>query len=155
MKMIKVIVIAFLIILIGYMLYLVVEMSSTYPGIKKYSFGVNKISLEQKLSDRINSSNGWSLEKKDSITGENEVCYWTSLLYEENGRKFEYDIKYCLDLKTSNEDNVCVRLEVVGAFDYINKSGGYKLSDKDVEKLVQILDRAILSELAPACSGNP
>ena len=41
-----------------------------------------------------------------------------------------------------------------GAFDYNKKSGGYKLSDKDVERLLEILDRTILNELAPACSTN-
>lgn len=152
MKMIKVIVIAFLIIFIAYILYLVIGMSSTYPAIKEYSFGVNKASFEQKLSDRINSSKGWSLEKKDSIKGENEVCYWTSLFYEENGQKFEYDIKYCVDLQTLSGNNACVRLEIVGAFDHVKKSGGYKLSDKDVERLLEILDRTILNGLAPACS---
>ena len=101
MKMIKVIVVVFLIALIYYVFHLVIGMSSTYPSIKKYSFGVNKGFLEQKLADRINSSSGWSMEKKDSIKGENEICYWTSLLYDKNGQKFEYDIKYCLDSITT------------------------------------------------------
>lgn len=151
MKMIKVIVVVFLIALIYYVFHLVIGMSSTYPSIKKYSFGVNKGFLEQKLADRINSSSGWSMEKKDSIKGENEICYWTSLLYDKNGQKFEYDIKYCLDSKPLIEDSACVQLEIVGAFDYVIKSGGYKLSDKDVDKLLQILDSAILNKLAPAC----
>jgi len=152
MKMIWVIVVVFLIVVVGYILYLGIGMSSTYPAIKEYSFGVNKVSFEQKLSDRINSSNGWSLEKKDSIKGEDEVCYWASLFYKGNGQDLVYEIKYCLDIKALSGDNACVRLEIVGAFDYNKKSGGYKLSDKDVDKLLEILDRTILKELAPSCS---
>jgi len=151
MKMIKVIVIVFLVVFIGYVSYLVIGMSSTYPAIKEYSLGVNKVSFEQKLSDRINSSNGWSLEKKDSIKGEDEVCYWASLFYKGNGQDLVYEIKYCLDIKALSGDNACVRLEIVGAFDYNKKSGGYKLSDKDVDKLLEILDRTILKELASSC----
>ena len=155
MKIGRIIVVVFLIVFIGYVLYLGIGMSYTYPSIKEYYYDVNKVSFEEKLAVRIDSANGWSLQRKDSIKGKDGVSYWTSLFYEANGQDLEYTIKYCLDLKTSSGSGTCVRLEIVGAFDYANKTGGYKLSDSDAEKLLYELEHTILNELAPACSSNP
>ena len=149
MKMIWVV---FLIVVIGYILYLGIGMSSTYPAIKEYSFGVNKVSFEQKLSDRINSSNGWSFQKEDSIQWEDETCYWARLFYKANGQDLLYTIKYCFDSKTLTGSGECARIEVVNVIDYIKKRDAHELPDKDVEKLLEILDRTILNELVPACS---
>lgn len=154
MNLTKVSLIALLVIFLGYLLYLGVGMSSTYPAIKEYSFRIKETYFIEKITDRVNSIKGWSMKKTDSVRGKYETCYWSSLLCEENGQKLEYDIKHCLGAE-SNEDDSCVELEVIGAFDHNNKSGGYRLSDKDVKELLNILDRAILSELAPACSDNP
>ena len=154
MKMIWVIVIAFLIVIVGYILYLGIAMSSTYPAIKKYSFNVNKISFEEKLAVRIESSNGWSFQRNDSIKWEDETCYWASLFYKADRQDLVYEIKYCFDSKALTENSECARAELVSIIDYVKKSDSHKLSDKDVEKLLQILDRTILNELAPACSNH-
>ncbi len=153
MKIGKIVLVAFLVMFLGYLLYLGIVMSYSYPAIKEYYFDVKKDSFEEKLTFRIDSSSGWSLEKEDTVKGVDEVCYWASLYYEENGQKLAYDIKYCLDSKTSSGG--CIRLEIVDVIDYIKKSSRRKLSDKEVEKLLQILDSTILNELAPACSRNP
>lgn len=154
MKISRIILVASLIVFIGYLLYLGIGMSYTYPHIKDYCYDINKVSFEKKLAVRIDSSNGWSLEMTDSLNGKNDSCYRATLFYEGNGQKLKYRIKYCSDSKESFKDSVFVRLGVVGAFDHINKNGGYKLSDGNVEKLLDKLDSAILNELAPRCS-NP
>jgi hypothetical protein len=143
--MVKRIIIGFLVLFAAYILYVVIGMSSTFPSIKKYSFNLTKDSFERKLIQRADSLNGWSLAKEDSIKGDEEIWYWASLNYEGNDQQAEYTVKYC-------EKAGCVKLEIVGAFDRVNKSGGYKSSDDDVQKLLEILDRVILNDLAPFCS---
>lgn len=155
MKMIWIVVVVFLILIVGYILYLGIGMSYTYPSIKEYSFGVNKVSFEEKLANRVSSSNGWSLKKKDSIKGEDEICYWASLFYKADGQDLVYEIKYCFDSKASTGDSECARIGVIDVIDFNKKSNSRDLPDKDVEKLLEILERTILNELAPACSSNP
>lgn len=145
MKSVRVIVFALLIVSVGYLLWFAIGMSSTYPSVKKYSFEANKTSFEKQLANKIDTSEGWALERRDSIKGEDEACYGASLFYTGNGQEFEYDIKYCFDNPLNGPR---ARLEVVGAFDHVMKSGGYKLVDRDVEKLMKILDSAIINELS-------
>ena len=57
-----------------------------------------------------------------------------------------------VDTKTLTGSGECARIEVVNVIDYIKKRDAHELPDKDVEKLLEILDRTILNELAPACS---
>jgi hypothetical protein len=143
--------IAFLITIFGYILYLAIGMSSTYPAIKKYKFEISKDSLIKRLDDRINKNLGWSLEKRDSIMGrEDEDCFWASLSYQDNEQDIEYRIKFCRPTFI-NEGDKCLELYVVGAYDYTNKTGGYKPTE-EVEKLIQFLDSALLNELAKDCS---
>lgn len=142
-----------MIVVLGYMLYFVVGMSSTFPSIKEYHFAASKTSFEEKLTARINASNGWSLENTDTVKGEKgDTCYWASLTYLGNGQQLKYDIQYCVDGDNSNNDEKCLLLYVVGVFDYVKKSGGYKSSDKGVGELLQTLDRALLTDFAPDCS---
>ncbi|MBT1696855.1 hypothetical protein KK083_08230 [Fulvivirgaceae bacterium PWU4] len=144
-----------MIVVVGYMLYFVIGISSTFPSIKEYHFATSQASFEEKLTARINASNGWSLENTDTVKGEKgDACYWASLTYQENGQHLKYDIKYCADGDDSNNDKKCFLLYIVGAFDYVNKSGGYKSSDKDVSELLQVLDRALLTDFAPDCSDR-
>lgn len=152
MKLSHLLVIALVIAIVAYMLYFVVGMSSTFPSLREYHFGASKISFEKKLAAKVSASYGWSLENTDTVSGEKgESCYWASLTYQKNGQHLKYDIKYCVDEDSSNNDGKCLSLYVVGAFDYVEKSGGYKSSDKDVGGLLQTLDRALLTELAPVC----
>lgn len=146
--------IAFFIVCAGYMLFLVIGMSSTYPSIRKYSFNVNKGYFEQLLVDRILSSPGWSLEKRDSVKWENETCYGTSLTYETNGHNLEYLVRYCFDSDKLVESVQCMRMEVVMVVDYIRRSSSHELSDKDVDKLLEVLEGAILNKLAPPCARD-
>lgn len=149
-----IVVLGYILYLVGYILYFVIGMSSTFPAIREYHFATSNVSFEDKLTARVNASNGWSLEKTDTIKGEGEVCYWASLTYQENGQQLKYDIKYCVGGDNSNNNGQCLLLSVVGAFDYVNKSGGYKSSDKDVSELLQVLDRALLTDFAPDCSDR-
>lgn len=144
--------IVFVTAIVGYILYFVIGISSTFPPIKEYKFDVSKVDFEQKLINRINDSQGWYFEESDSIKGINsEDCYWASLFFKRNEQHLEYIIKYCGDSHALKNSERCLSLYVIGALDYANKSGGYKLKDKDVENLIEHLDRALLYELVPSC----
>lgn len=154
MKMFKFIAIAFLIVSIIYVLYLVIGMSSTYPPIKKYEFGVSQVDFNQKLIDRIRNSEGWSFEQRDSLKEkEGEACYSTSLVYQRNEQHIEYILKYCFGDKRSIGNDECTKVAIVSIIDYKKQSNSRKLPAQDVEKLVQILDHALLDRLAPSCSN--
>jgi hypothetical protein len=152
MKVGSLILIVSAIVIVGYMFYLFIGMSSTYPSIREYDLAISKIDFENKIAERVKTDQGWSFEKTDSVEDDkDETCYWASLSYLEDGRQLMYDIKYCVRSRSLDEEEKCLELYVVGAFDYAKKSGGYKSSDEDVEELMKILDRAIAG-LASGCS---
>lgn len=62
--------------IIGYTLYFVIGLSSTFPSLGAYHFAASEISFEKKLAARINASNGWSLENTDTVREEKgDACY--------------------------------------------------------------------------------
>jgi hypothetical protein len=147
----KFIVIIFGVIIIGYMFYLFVAMSSTYPPLKGYSFDASKDLFYQKLAIRTLDSPGWSLERGDSVKiKEGEDCFWISLSYKQSDQYLNYTIKYCIDAHDLNENDGCLRLYVVDIVDYV-KQKSYNTS-KEAENLLQTLDRTILDGLVPPCS---
>jgi len=154
MKAFKLTTILLAIVIVGslvYSLLLFVGMSSTFSPIKEYHLATTMIEFEQMFVERINTPLDWSFEKTDSVRGEKgEVCYWASLFYNENEQQIKYEVKYCIYPDRSNNNEKCLTLYLVGAFNYLNKSGGYRLSDKDVDQLVKILDRK-LGELSTSC----
>ncbi|MGC3946382.1 MAG: hypothetical protein QM762_17990 [Chryseolinea sp.] len=149
MKMIKVFAIVFLCVVVGYMVYLAVGMSSTYPALKEYSFGVSKEEFEEKLLNKVNSLEPWSFKRKGNRKDSEEDCYWSTLFYKANGQDVVYQIKYCFSHDVPNEGS-CLKLELVRAFDYNRKTE--KATDEEVERLVRMLDDVILKNLAPSCS---
>jgi hypothetical protein len=126
-------------------------MSYNYPAIKEYYFIVDKDSFEKKISLKIDSIQGWSLQKKDSIDWGAERCYWTRLFYRAKGKDLLYTIKYCFDSVTSIEGE-CSKIELLSVIDYKSKMDNHELSNKDVESFVGIVDGDIFNKLAPECS---
>lgn len=153
MRVGRFIIIIFGIVIVGYMFYLFVGMSSTYPPLKNYNFHVSKQAFDQKLADRILSSPGWSFERRDSIkTKESKDCFWVSLSYKQNDQYLEYIVKYCISSNDLKDDDKCLNLYVVSLVDYV-KQKSYKTSSKDVDKLMQLLEGILLNGLAPHCSN--
>jgi hypothetical protein len=152
MRVTKFIVIVFGVIIIGYMFYLFVGMSSTYPPLKDYRFKVSKEVFAQKLARRILNSHGWTLERRDSVKIKaREDCFWISLSYKRNQEHLEYSLKYCIDNHDLIEDDGCLTLYVVSIVDYVKQRSYYR-SGEEVEHVLQILDRTVLDGLVPACS---
>lgn len=141
--------------ILGYVIYLLVlfvGISSSFPSIKEYNLAASEIKFEEKLAERINATPGWSFEKTDSVNGQNgEVCDWASISYIGGGQQLWFEVKYCTNSDSLNPRKECMRLYLIGAFDYVNGTGGYKLSDKGVEELVKILDDTLVG-LASDCS---
>jgi len=145
----KVIIICAAIIVMAYLLFLGIGMSSTHPPIAEYSFHANTESFKRLLSRTIDTYSGWSLVENDTVSTENEACCWTSLFYRDSGRSYEYSIKYCGSTKNASPETQGVRVEVIGAFDHNTKTGGYKISDQDVPRLLEFVESTLLKKMKP------
>jgi len=139
-----------IIIFLGWAFYFASMMSYTYPPLKEYSFQMNKTSFERTLINRIDSV-GWSIEKTDTTGGNEKRCYWALINYLIEDINIEYDIEYCFNYKDVNKVNNCIEFNIVGAFNFIEKTGGYKASDPGVKELLEYFENNILNGLAPDC----
>ncbi|MDH5381837.1 MAG: hypothetical protein OEW75_13345 [Cyclobacteriaceae bacterium] len=94
---------------------------------------------------------GWSIEKTDTTGGNEKMCYWASINYLGNESNLKYRVKYCFNNKDINEVNNRIEFNIVGAFDFIEKTGGYKASDEGVLELLEVFEDNILNGIAPDC----
>lgn len=137
------------VVVIFYFLYLIIGMSSTYSTISQYYFNVAPSEIGEAIIGKIDLVEGWSYELSDTISTENDgTQVWIDLYYNTDIQRLKYSLKY----GAYGESEVCSEVHLVGAFDILNKSGGYKITADGVDRLVIIVEESILQELAPICT---
>ena len=143
----RLIIIVFLIVAVSYMLYLVIGMSSTYDSIKEYYFHTDSSGIGHAILSKTTSTPGWSYELSDTVGLEQgKTRYWIDLFYNNKTQKLKYSLKFC------DKENHCSEVSLIGAFDYLNKNGGYKISDDGVAEMLVKIEESIFEDLAPICN---
>lgn len=150
MNKIKTFVLLILILAFIYFLYYTAHFFCIYPPIKEYCFQNNDTSLEETLTQKVISTKGWSIEKLDSMSRDNETSYHYNILYEEKNQKYNFNCK--IELTKPLFGDSYVKLGVIGAFDDLKKTGGYKISDPDVKRLLKILENKIVNKVENNCN---
>jgi hypothetical protein len=138
---IKKVILIILLCFLSYLLYFLVTFFSVYPPIREYCFDTDELVLEQKLIKKVQNINGWSLVKTLSTKNKGAKAHYFSIFHFAKHQKYSFRCK--IERHTPLFGKSCAKLKIIGAFDELKGTGGYKESDKDVKKLKQIFDNEI------------
>jgi hypothetical protein len=143
MKLKNTILLLLIVVLTGFVLIMMIRISDTYPPIKEYKFNVGRELLERELVKKVNSIGGWSFERKDSVKGKDETCFWGAITYQ---NELEYTVKYCF-----KPDKECMAVGIVLVTDYSRQKNFYKITDDGVAEMIKKIERSIFEDLISEC----
>jgi hypothetical protein len=151
MKFSKALLIAILIIagFFGlFVIYFAGQVSAVYDPIKTYQFGLTREELRGQLFRVIKTQPHWTIKLTDSTgTDKNDLNYYCDIVFMDETSEYKYNINY---KKESSFWDSKVKLEInlIGAFDVGQKTGGYKTEDTDVNRLTDIFEKEIIKRLS-------
>ena len=127
----------FIVLIIAYFAYFIIQFSSVYPPLEKYKIQIKQIELNEKI-EPLNESENINLIITDTTGNYPEYFnIYCTILKEDN---LEYRIKYLF------KNNISTELDLLGAYE--NKIGGYRKSDsKNIEKLIVKFENEILNKI--------
>jgi hypothetical protein len=142
MKIFKYIAMGFGVLVIAYLLYFATQLSGTYVPIKSYNFTMSSRELHQELTKVIEANSSWTFQITDTTGTDNTGrTFHAEVKFKDGSNELSYSVKY------NDEDTGTSSLSVVGAFDHIKKSGGYKNGDDDVERLIRVFETQFVDKL--------
>ena len=150
MKFLKPILIFFgiiITIIICICLYFVTGFSYTYPPLKEYNYSISADNLGKGLINLTKLQKSISIKFTDT-TGSKESGqnYYMDIKIINVDTCYEYNIKYN-HRKQFWRNSPSSEIDIIGAFDKTHKTGGYKMEDKDVKRLITIFEDKITSKI--------
>ena len=128
----------------GGWLYLVSMFSSVYPPIKEYKFQVSSSNLRSTMINVLDNPEKYDYNITDTVGNVSKgYSYYINLKIKGHDMDERFTFKFYS--KKSRPD--ISKIDLIGAFDNINKTGGYKLKDQDVKKLVEVFEREFIDKL--------
>ena len=144
----KTVIIVFLLavlIVIGFFIYFVAGVSSTYPPIKKYEYAgtINQLTTNIRNYASVNSDVSFKITDKVGSPQNGYATYGT-IKTKGHGSDIEYSIK----CEESNSGNLIkTTISLVEAYDITRNVGGYSKEAKGIEPLVNNFDVNFLTPL--------
>ena len=128
----------------GGWLYFVSMFSSVYPPIKEYKFKVSASTLRSTMINVLDNLEKYDYNFKDTVGNVSKgYSYYINLKIK--GQKMDDRFTFKFYSKKLQPD--ISKIDLIGAFDNINKTGGYKLKDPDVKKLVEVFEMEFINKL--------
>ncbi len=146
LKTIAVIVGVALLLFIGVCTYFVVGISSVYPPIKSYEYPKSIHQLENSMTALAAANKNISF-KNTAITGTEARGYHYYFTVELKNAANDLEYKIVYDKANNWIKTNTTEIKLVGAFDKINKTGGYKYKDKGVKELATLFEKDFLYRL--------
>jgi hypothetical protein len=135
-------------IIIFYLGYPILQISSTFKPLQEYNYPISKLNLEKSLLNLRLSDSRITYQITDT-TGSKEdgYKYYITLLFKKSSaQNYEYNLNYEQQTILWKNSNT-LKLNLVGAFDKSKNTGGFKKNDKDVPKLIEIFETDILPKI--------
>lgn len=125
-------------------IYFVSMFSSVYPPIKDYKFQVSASNLRTAIVKSLENYDRYEYNFTDTVGSEHKG-YAFYIIVRIKGQQMdnEYTFKYYSKKLHPNKS----KIDLISAFDKINKTGGFKLKDPDVKRLVEIFDNEFIDKL--------
>jgi len=132
-----------LLIISGF-IYFASQISAVYPPIKEYKFPTSASNLKLEIIRTLDNQKEFEYKFTDTLGNEQVgFAYYIDLRIKDLQMDNEYTFKYYDNL--GHLDNS--KIDLIGAFDKIRKTGGYKTKDADVPRLINIFDKEFINKL--------
>jgi hypothetical protein len=138
--------IGFIISAVVFIVYFAAQVSATYGPLKSYKYSLTKDELEERLIQTIKSNANLTYTLTDSTGPVKDLYYYAYVLIKVGTDEYKYNIKY-YNKDSFWDSDVRSELSLIGAFDKIHRTGGYKTDNTDIEKLIGIFEEQVISEL--------
>jgi hypothetical protein len=126
---------------------LIYAMTRSYDPLETYRYTLTRDELEERLIQVIKSKSNLTFNLTDSTgTDETDLNYYADLIIKTGTEEYEYNFKYNKETSFWDKD-VKSEICLIGAFDKIRKTGGYKTDDTDVEKLIIVFESELIKDL--------
>ena len=112
-------------------IYYLANISSVYDPMKKYEYSISSKDLEKAIIDIAKDDSTFHY-KITNIIGHKHYMDFEII---NDSTNLLYNINY-IDSEESKKDSPSSILSLVGAFDRINKCGGYKIENEAIKKLI-------------------
>jgi hypothetical protein len=135
-------------IIFFYLAYPILQISSTFEPLKEYNCSISQSNLDESLrSVRLSDSRiTYQITDTTGSKGNGYKYYVTLLFKKSNIQNYEFNLNFEQQTVLWINSNI-LKLNLVGAFDKSKNTGGYKKSDKDVPKLIDIFETDILPKI--------
>ena len=135
-------------IIFFYLAYPILNISSTFEPLQEYTYPISKLNFEKSLRTlRLSDSRiKYQITDSTGFKGDGYKYYITLLFKKSNIQNYEYNFN-CEEQTVLWRNSNTLKLNLVGAFDKLKNTGGYKKSDKDVPKLIDIFETDILPKI--------
>lgn len=140
LKKLFLLILIFVVIAFGGILYFVSQFSAVYPPIKKYDYAESYSQFLQDLKLYSTRHPEIIFSITDTTGGLNDgYSYYITIKTTSNNLKNEYHIAYeTQDDWFGNKKN---KIYLIGAFDRLKNLGGYKIKENGVKELVKVLKK--------------
>ncbi len=136
-----------ILIVLGGFIFFASRISTVYPPIKEYKFQTTASDLRLSIIKTLENQDKFEYKFTDTVGNEqNGYAYYIDLRIKDRQIDNNYTFKYYDEerflgkIKTS-------KIDLIGAFDKIHNTGGYKLKDTDVPKLISIFDVEFIDKI--------
>jgi len=144
MKHVIILISTILVIGLGSCVYFVSQFSAVYPPIKEYKFQTKSADLRLAIIETLGNPEKFEYKFTDTVgTAQNGFAYYVDLRIKGQQMDYDYTFKY-YDKKGKSGIS---KIDLIGAFDKISKTGGYKTKDNDVPRLIDIFDKEFMNDL--------
>ncbi|MBB6610119.1 hypothetical protein H7F15_03630 [Pontibacter sp. Tf4] len=140
-------IIGFVVVILLWMIYFATQLSATYAPLKSYRFSMTTEELQERLFQVVDTNPNMTLNLSDSTgTDKENRHYHADILIKGETEEYEFSISYYTkDGLWKNNDKSVVSL--VGAFDRVNRTGGYKIDNTDIEKLITVFENQVINKI--------
>lgn len=139
--------IGFGVVIFIWLIYFATQLSATYDPIKSYQYSMTREELQERLFKTVSSYPNMTLHLKDTTGTDKEYLhYYADILVEGGSENYMFTISF-YKKDSPWEDSFKSEVSLIGAFDRVKRTGGYKVEDPDVEKLIAVFESRIISKI--------
>lgn len=135
-------IVAIIVAVLAWPVYFGTQLSATSSHLKDYNYSTTAKQFEKEIIQIISADSRATYTITDSTGTKDNRSYYMTIEQNLDNVLYSYNITY------SDNGNSSCDLGLVGVFDKTNQSGGYKNTDKDVDKLIDIFERRFTDKIS-------
>lgn len=137
-----------MVVSVALLLYAIAGPNTYYDPLKTYQYSLTRDELKERMMNTFRSKSNLSFQLTDSTgTDQSDFNYYGEVRIEIGTKQFEYHIKLSKHNSYWDED-IKSEISLIGAFDKVNGTGGFKTDDPDMEKLIGIFEKELIDEIS-------